>query len=132
MSSSNIEELGKLFNEQMKHVNQANKGVTVELGNISGNGSLVVGSLNNAIPKGEYMVALRLTIGQLLLETTEMELTTNNEINPSSMENHTHKIDKHKHEVTLPEQLRALRAGDRVLVAWIGTEPVVVDIVVSS
>ena len=32
----------------------------------------------------------------------------------------------------LPEQLRGLKPGDRVLVAWVGTEPVVVDILVSS
>lgn len=29
-------------------------------------------------------------------------------------------------------KLRGLKAKDRVLVAWVGTEPVVVDIVVSS
>lgn len=32
----------------------------------------------------------------------------------------------------LPSQLRGLRKGDRVLVAWVGTEPVVIDILVSS
>lgn len=124
--SNNIEELGKLLNAQMKRTSSASIGISVELGSINGNGSLVVGSLNNAIPKGEYMVSFRLTLPTLLLNTKEVELRTEEALE------HTHTIKKHKHEVELPVQLRGLMPGDRVLVAWVGTEPVVIDIVVSS
>lgn len=110
--SKNIDELGKLLNAQMKRAATANQGISVELGSINSNMALVVGSLNNAIPQGEYMISLRLTLPKLLFETKE--------------------TDTHTHEAELPEQLRPVQAGDRVVVAWVGTEPVVVDIVVSS
>lgn len=38
----------------------------------------------------------------------------------------------HQHHVLVPEKMRSLKPGDRVLVAWVQNEAVVVDIVVSS
>ena len=121
-----IEDLGKLMDAQMKKVVGANKGISVELGKINANMSLSVGSLANAIPKGDYMVSLRLTISSLVLDTSQTLLNT------ETTDNHMHLISRHDHTVTLPAQLRSIQAGDRVLVAWVGTEPIVVDIVVSS
>lgn len=130
--SNSIEELGKLLNSHMQRTSSAKIGISVELGSINGNGSLVVGSLNNAIPKGEYMVSFRLTLPTLLLNTKEVELRTEEALKTEEALEHAHTIKKHKHEVELPVQLRGLMPGDRVLVAWVGTEPVVIDIVVSS
>lgn len=111
MSGSNIEELGKMLNTHMKNVTSRNTGITVELGTINANMALTVASLGNAIPKGDYMLSLHLKpTGTFQTETTE----------------------GHTHTVTLPDKLRGLKAGDRVIVAWVGTEPIVVDIVVSS
>lgn len=124
--SSNIEELGKMMNVQMKNVMSANSGVMVELGVINSNMSLSVASLGNAIPKGDYMVSLHLTKASLILDTTKVELET------GTAEAHKHSVASHGHKVTIPAKLRELKAGDRVLVVWCGTEPVVVDIVVSS
>lgn len=36
------------------------------------------------------------------------------------------------HTINLPAKLRGIQVGDRVVVLWVGTEPIVVDIVVSS
>lgn len=38
----------------------------------------------------------------------------------------------HQHHVLVPEKMRSLKPGDRVLVAWVQNEAVVIDIVVSS
>ena len=38
----------------------------------------------------------------------------------------------HQHHVLIPEKMRSLKPGDRVLVAWVQNEAVVIDIVVSS
>ena len=35
----------------------------------------------------------------------------------------------HEHIVLIPEKMRRIKAGDRVLVAWVENEAVVVDIV---
>lgn len=124
--STSIEDLGKLMGDQMKNVFEKNKGITVELGTINEDMSLSVGSLANAIPKGDYMLPLHLTIESLIIDSEKVELETR------SAEGHTHSIKEHYHEVELPEVLRALSPGDRVLVAWVGTEPCVIDIMVSS
>ena len=124
--STSIEDLGKLMGDQMKNVFEKNKGITVELGTINPDMSLSVGSLGNAIPKGDYMLPLHLTIESLIIDSEKKKLETRN------AEGHTHSINEHYHEVELPEVLRALSPGDRVLVAWVGTEPCVIDIMVSS
>lgn len=112
MSGSQIEEMGKMMSSQMFNVYKANTGITVELGSITSNMALSVASLGNAIPKGDYMISRHLTLADLNVKTSKEE--------------------DHVHEVALPSNLRGLRAGDRVLVVWVGTEPVVVDIVTSS
>ena len=112
MSGSHIEELGKMMDSQMKHIVKKNLGITVELGTINQNMALSISSLGNAIPKGDYMISRH-----LLNESMELDTSTK---------------EDHKHTVTLPNKLRGLQKGDRVLVAWVGTEPVVIDIVVSS
>lgn len=112
MSRNPIEELGELLEARMKGRIKANETPTLELGTINGNMALQVDSLGNAIPKGEYMVSLRLTIGSLTVTSETAEA--------------------HTHRVTIPGVLRGLKAGDRVLVAWAGNEPVVIDVVVSS
>lgn len=35
----------------------------------------------------------------------------------------------HQHHVLIPEKMRWLRPGDRVLVAWVGDDPVVIDLI---
>lgn len=35
----------------------------------------------------------------------------------------------HQHHVLIPEKMRSIKPGDRVLVAWVGDDPVVVDII---
>ena len=113
--SSAIEDFGKGMVEQMRNVMKANLGITVELGTITKNMALSVSSLGNPIPKGDYMISLHLMQASLEIATSRVE----------SLENH-------RHTVTIPSKLRGLNSGDRVLVAWVGTEPVVIDIVVSS
>lgn len=43
---------------------------------------------------------------------------------------HSHgSAGSHSHSVTVPEKLRSLKPGDRVLVAWVQSDAVVVDII---
>lgn len=124
-----IEDLGSFMHDQMKGIAGKNIPTTLELGTINGDLSLSVASLGNNIPKGDYMLALHLTLSKMTYDTSSVALTTQSAAGPDS---HEHSINAHKHTWTLPTQLRGIKAGDRVLVAWCGTEPVVVDIVVSS
>ena len=139
-NNKQVEELGKLMNEQMKSIALGNKGITVELGKIGANMSLSTDSLSNAIPRGEYMISLHLRNVPMIIDSSEVELITENEsLSTEDAEGHSHGIQEHAHEikahlhtVEIPSKLRGIQPGDRVIVAWVGTEPVVVDIVVSS
>ena len=106
--SSNIQKLGNTLAGRMQRTANAAVPTTLEMGRINGNMSLSTDSLRSAIPKGDYMVALHL----------------------ASSSYRTSDHDDHSHR--LPEDFRGLKAGDRVLVAWCGHEPVVISIIVSS
>ncbi len=78
----------------------------VEFGTIQRNKSLQTDSFPIAIPKGEYTV-LRHVGGYSF---------------------NTDGSNSHSHTVHLPK----IKPGDRVLVAWVNSEPVVLDVIVSS
>lgn len=101
----NIKRLGNVLSGRMKATSKAFTTVPIELGTVNKNLSITTDSLQATIPKGDYMVNLALTGGTI-------------------------SGDDHSHD--LPTAFRGLRAGDRILVAWCGYEPVVVAIVVSS
>lgn len=105
--SKNMQRLGATLSKRMKRTADGAVPTTIELGVVNSNLSITTDSLQEAIPKGDYMVNLALTSGR-----------------------YTGTTDKHSHE--LPSGLRGLRSGDRVLVAWCGAEPVVIAIVTSS
>lgn len=109
--SKNTQRLGATLSNRMKKTANGAVRTTVELGVVNPNLSITTDSLPAAIPKGDYMVNLMLTGG-----TSTGPVT----------------IDGSDHKHDLPDALRGLRSGDRVLVAWCGNEPVVIAIVVSS
>ena len=109
---NNLERLGHTLDGRMKKTSGAAVQICVELGQINGNMSLTTDSLQSSIPKGDYMIDLALA--------------------SKSYRTDKAKIDDKEHDHALPDSIRGVQAGDRVLVAWCGNEPVVVAIVVSS
>lgn len=135
---SNVQRLGEALAGRMKKSAAAAIPTTLELGIINGNLSLTVDSIANPIPQADYMVALHLT---------HENYYSYNELNSSANAphhhaggthgghdggngSHTHDDGLHDHRV--PSVFRRLEPGDRVLVAWIGYEPVIIDIVVAG
>lgn len=135
----NIQRLGDGLSGRMKKTAQASVPTTLELGIINGDMSLTVDSLSNTIPKGSYMVSLWLTHDTYF---------TYNELNSSTKKPHVHEHGEHEghesgtgehihntdglHDHRVPSVFRGLKAGDRVLVAWVGHEPIVITVVTSS
>lgn len=103
--------LGNVFDGHTKRVSGAAVPTSLELGTINSNLSLSTDSLGGSIPKGEYMIDSRL------------KCSTYNTSAAGNEGTHTHRI---------PTEFRALKSGDRVLVAWCGNEPIVIAVVVSS
>lgn len=136
--SSNVQRLGQTLASRMKKSAAAAIPTTLELGIINGNLSLTVDSISNPIPQADYMVALHLT---------HETYYSYNELNSSANAPHHHEGGTHGghtggngshthddglHDHRAPSVFRRLEPGDRVLVAWIGYEPVIVDIVVAG
>ena len=128
---NNMNRLGDVLAGRMQRTARANMQTTLELGRINNDMSLTTDGLNGSISKDDYMVDIRLT--QDKYETSETDHTHSGGTHgghESGSGSHTHDGGKHKHE--LPSSFRKLKAGDRVLVAWIGNDPIVVSIVVSG
>ena len=87
--------------------------LTLDFGEIQANGSLKTNTFPVPIPKGDYTIC-RLAAG-LTLSTSEQSWLNKA---PSG-------VPLHSHSVTIP----AVKAGDRVLVAWIQSEAVVIDVI---
>lgn len=108
--SSNLQKLGTTLSDRMKKTANGAVPTMLELGRINTNLSLTTDSLKGAIPRSDYMIALHLT-GSTKTSTETAQ-------------------DGSKHSHDLPSALRPLQAGDRVLVAWCGHEPVIISVVV--
>ena len=146
---NNKERLGSVLDGRMKKTSGAAVPTSVELGTINSNLSLTTDSLQSPIPKGEYMVDIRLSGGTY--DTSSTTHTHGGGDHVHSGGDHSHSDSSHSHSGgdhthsggdhthgggdhthRLPEEFRLLKAGDRVLVAWCGNEPIVIAIVVSS
>lgn len=105
---NNMKRLGEVLAGRMQKTAKSNTQTTLELGTINSDLSLSVDGLSGRIARGDYMVDVRLT---------------HDDYRTGETDDHTHR---------LPAPFRKLRAGDRVLVAWVGFEPIIVSIVVSG
>lgn len=104
-----INKLAGVLKNQMKL--ESCRPLLLDFGTISADFSLLTDTFPLSIPKGDYVVCRSLNAGM----TNDCFAV----------------IDTpHFHEVPVPEGIRSLQPGDRVLVAWVQNEPVVVDILV--
>ena len=96
---------------QIQKNQDANSALPLDFGEIQADGSLLTNTYPIPIPKGDYTVCRHLTLGAIdgrLTETTEGDM------------------------VKIPEKMRSPGAGDRVLVAWVQSDAVVIDIIASA
>lgn len=128
---NNLERLGNTLDGRMKKTSGAAVPTTIELGKINSNLSLSTDSLQTPIPKGDYMVDIRLTSSSYSTSGGEHSHSGGSHGgHESGTGTHSHSGGAHSHN--MPGVFRKLKSGDRVLVAWCGNEPVVIAIVVSS
>lgn len=144
-SNKGASKLGAVFTERIRSMNSLNA-APLDFGVIQEDYSLKANNFDKPIPKGAYSVCRQLTLGE-----TDTHLTfTIAEGNPKDgTHNHgtsgTHSghlggdgshihtnEGAHRHDVLIPEKMRRLKPGDRVLLAWVGNEAVVIDIILKS
>lgn len=106
---------GKLARVLSRRMNQANAfPLVLDFGEIQGNGSLLTNTFPVPIPKGDYSICRQLTLGK-----AGGKFSCTDEEPP-------------EHTVRIPDKMRSAGPGDRVLVAWVQNEAVVVDIIEQS
>lgn len=128
--SKNFQRLGATLSNRMKRTADGAVPTTIELGVVNSNLSITTDSLQEPIPRGDYMINLMLTGGITTSTESHTHSGGSHGGHESGSGTHSHDGGEHSHE--LPITFRGLRSGDRVLVAWCGTEPVVIAIVTSS
>ena len=103
----------------------ADKPPTIDFGKINADYSLTTNTFPKPIPKNEYSVCRQ------LLYDPSVPLT---ETYVDGNHDHYGAVERepHMHEVKLPKKMRWLKPGDKVLVAIIGNEFVVVDVVYNA
>lgn len=109
MENKGIEALGNLMVQQTQRIVGSNEKLIVCLGTVNGDLSLTIDGIGGDVPKGQYMVSLHLTRPEKVVSEV---------------------ADGHSHEVSTG--LRPLKSGDRVLIVFVGTEPIVTAILLSS
>ena len=115
--------LAAVLSQRMKKENESP--LILDFGEIQANYSLVTNTFPVPIPKGDYSVCR--SVNGYTLATSESSWTGHLQGNK-----HIHSspsgVPPHSHDVPVPK----LKAGDRVLVAWVQSEAVVVDIIEKS
>ena len=132
MGNEGINMLAGVMQGRMK--NMADKPAALDIGQIGSDMSLITNQFPKPIPQTDYLVCRQLTLGP-----TDNKLTTtltDKGDSPLDGDHNSHtageNYGKHMHTVVIPEKMRSIKPGDRVLVAWVGDDAVVVDIILPA
>lgn len=133
-----VSKLGQVLQERMKACGTTP--LLLDFGAIQSDMSLLTNTYPIPIPKTDYTVCRQLTLGATgaVLTTTATDgLHSHGPSGEHTQESgtgvHSHTNEgTHIHNVLIPEKMRKLKPGDRVLVAWVQNEAVVVDIIISA
>lgn len=133
-----VNKLGQVLQERMKACGASP--LLLDFGAIQTDMSLLTNTYPIPIPKTDYTVCRQLTLGAAGEALTATAVGGKHSHGPSGEHaqesgtgSHSHTDEgEHSHSVLIPEKMRKLKPGDRVLVAWVQNEAVVVDIILPA
>lgn len=150
MGNEGVNKLAMVMQGRMKSVTE--KPVMLDIGQINGDMSLTTNQFPQTVPQSDYLVCRQLTLGKVgdIFAKTQ-------EIGQPHAGSHIHKVGGtvgeetspapdppdppqktagsdgtdggHQHHVIVPEKMRSIKPGDRVLVAWVGDDACIIDII---
>ena len=150
MEFEGVNKLARVMQERMQKVGE--RPLVLDFGSIQADFSLVTNTFPIPIPKSDYMVCRRVGLGveRAILGVTAPagghthtggEHThsggahaqeTGSGTHSHDGGEHTHTVADHIHDVLISGDMASIKPGDRVLVAWIGNDAVVVDVVIPA
>lgn len=112
-----FEQISQTLQNQTQKSIKENNSILFEFGDIVTDFGLKIPRFDTVIPKEEYMIDKRLSIAY----KPETEVSTSNS-------------NDHRHTVKIPlvDGISQITEGDRVLVCWVGIDPVVMAVIVSG
>ncbi len=110
--------LATVLSQRMKKENDSP--LVLDFGEIQGNGSLLTNTFPVPIPKGDYSICRH--VGGLSFQISGGGHAGH------EAQTETYHTGGHTHTVAPP----VVKAGDRVLVAWVQNEAVVIDVITNS
>jgi hypothetical protein len=135
-----INKLGKVLHQRMKQTNDSP--LVLDFGVIQQDYGLLTNTYPIPIPKTDYMVCRDVTHNPGV-PLTRTKIGQGQHPHGSSGSHgghssgngtHSHPTTEgvHVHDVVLPEKMHWLKPGDRVLVAWVQNDAVVIDVVLPA
>lgn len=135
--------LARVLNTRMQGQRDADSSLLLDFGVIQNDYSLLTNTYPIPIPKADYLVLRQLTLGNTGAWLTQTQGVgkagdgTHSHGESGTHGGHTSGDGKHEHKneaphvhnVLIPEKMRWLKPGDRVLVAWVQHDAVVLDII---
>lgn len=118
--------LARTIQERMQAMNI--KPPILDFGTIQGDMSLLTNNFPLPIPQSDYMICRTVALGKVndvLYKTRETEPRSKVDFEGTPNTNHFH-------DVLIGDKMRWLKPGDRVLVAWVGDDPCVVDLILPA
>jgi hypothetical protein len=112
----------------------------LDFGEIQKDMSLVTNTFPHSIPATDYTIC-RSVCYDPAVSLTETEFDGTHPHGPggghsqytgSGIHSHPDSEGAHVHQVKLPKKMWRIQPGDRVLVAWVGDDPVVVDVIMNA
>lgn len=148
LSSGNpgLSKLAATLQGQMQKNQEARSSLVIDFGQIQADYSLLTNTYPIPIPKSDYIVCRQLTIGSTNGHLTHTigaghaddgthshGSSGTHGGHDSGNGSHTHNDEApHVHDVLIPEALRKLQPGDRVLVAWVQSDAIVIDLILPA
>lgn len=143
MRNEGINKLANVFQNRIKNERQAYSELSLDFGEIQNDYSLRTNTYPISIPQEDYLVLRNLTLGEKgdVLTDTQKEGEDNDGKHSHGYSGqhagqtagdggHYHNDEApHIHDVLIPEKLRWLKPGDRVLVAWVQNDAIVLGVI---
>mgnify|MGYP005747690387 CR=1 FL=1 len=113
-----VSELAAVLHRRMNRETEAVAATVLDFGSIDEGWNLTTNLFPVKLPRSEYQICRSLALGK---EGEELAPVENDEAPETA-----------SGKIKVPARMRSLKPGDRVLVAWVGCEAVVVDIILPA